>query len=89
MPNTRISRRTMLRGLGTAMALPMLDAMTPAREVFGAVGSAAGRALGAPPVRMAIAREWVQPRWRLEMTTEDGTVRVDFDETGRARLDSK
>jgi general secretion pathway protein H len=41
---------------------------------------------GAPPVRMAIAREWVQPRWRLEMTTEDGTVRVDFDETGRARL---
>lgn len=44
---------------------------------------------GAPPVRMAIAREWVQPRWRLEMTTEDGTVRVDFDETGRARLDSK
>jgi general secretion pathway protein H len=43
---------------------------------------------GAPPVRMAIAREWVQPRWRLEMTTEDGTVRVDFDETGRARLDS-
>jgi general secretion pathway protein H len=44
---------------------------------------------GAPPVRMAIAREWVQPRWRLEITTEDGTVRVDFDETGRARLDSK
>jgi general secretion pathway protein H len=44
---------------------------------------------GAPPVRMAIAREWVQPRWRLEMTTEDGTVRVDFDETGRARLESK
>jgi len=41
---------------------------------------------GAPPVRVAIAREWVQPRWRLEMTTEDGTVRVDFDETGRARL---
>lgn len=41
---------------------------------------------GAPPVRVAIAREWVQPRWRLEMATEDGTVRVDFDETGRARL---
>ena len=41
---------------------------------------------GAPPVRVAIAREWVQPRWRLELTTEDGSVRVDFDETGRARL---
>ena len=23
---------------------------------------------GAPPVRMAIAREWVQPRWRLELS---------------------
>jgi len=41
---------------------------------------------GAPPVRVAIAREWVQPRWRLELTTEDGSVRVDFDETGRAQL---
>lgn len=41
---------------------------------------------GAPPVRVAIAREWVQPRWRLELTNEDGAVRLDFDETGRATL---
>ena len=41
---------------------------------------------GAPPVRMAIAREWVQPRWRLELVNEDGAVQVDFDETGRATL---
>ena len=37
---------------------------------------------GAPPVRMAIAREWVQPRWRLELSNEDATVRLDFDESG-------
>jgi len=41
---------------------------------------------GAPPVRVAIAREWIQPRWRLELTSEDGSVRVDFDEVGRALL---
>ncbi|HVG04223.1 MAG TPA: prepilin-type N-terminal cleavage/methylation domain-containing protein [Burkholderiaceae bacterium] len=41
---------------------------------------------GAPPVRVGIAREWIQPRWRLELTSEDGSVRVDFDEAGRALL---
>ena len=37
-----ISRRAMLRGAGAAVALPLLEAMTPA---FGAAG-------GKPPVRM-------------------------------------
>lgn len=41
---------------------------------------------GAPPVRMAIAREWVQPRWQLELTNEDATVRLEFDESGRATV---
>jgi len=41
---------------------------------------------GAPPVRVAIAREWIQPRWRLELVNEDGAVQVDFDEAGRASL---
>jgi general secretion pathway protein H len=41
---------------------------------------------GAPPVRVAVAREWVQPRWRLELVNEDGEVRIEFDETGRATL---
>ena len=41
---------------------------------------------GAPPARVAIAREWIQPRWRLELTSEQGSVRVDFDEVGRAVL---
>ena len=39
---------------------------------------------GAPPVRIAIAREWIQPRWRLELASEAGSVQVDFDEAGRA-----
>jgi prepilin-type N-terminal cleavage/methylation domain-containing protein len=41
---------------------------------------------GAPPVRMAVGREWVQPRWRLELVNEDGEVKIEFDETGRATL---
>lgn len=41
---------------------------------------------GAPPVRVAIAREWIQPRWRLELANEDGAVQVDFDEAGRPSL---
>ena len=41
---------------------------------------------GAPPVRVAIAREWIQSRWRLELTREDGSARIDFDEVGRATL---
>ncbi len=41
---------------------------------------------GAPPVRMASARERVQPRWRLELSNEDSTVRLDFDESGRATV---
>ena len=42
----RLSRRTMLRGLGTGIALPLLDAMEPAL-------AAPSRAGSAPPARMA------------------------------------
>ena len=41
-----LSRRTLLRGLGTAVALPMLDAMVPA---FGATAAK----LSATPMRLA------------------------------------
>jgi general secretion pathway protein H len=41
---------------------------------------------GAPPVRVAVAREWIQPRWRLELVNEDGAVQVNFDEAGRASI---
>ena len=43
--NKHLDRRTFLRGMGAAIALPMLDAMTPA---FAAPGRA-----GRPPVRLA------------------------------------
>lgn len=47
--NHQLSRRTALRGLGTMMALPLLDAMLP-----GTARSALGQAIGAaPPRRMA------------------------------------
>ena len=50
--NGMISRRTMLRGLGVGMALPMLDSMIPAnglaRAAAGAVGGAGGAAAKAP-----------------------------------------
>ncbi len=63
MSSVKLSRRTMLRGIGTAMALPLLDSMIPGtvgaavsttRPVAGAAGvagTAAGAALA--PRRMA------------------------------------
>jgi hypothetical protein len=46
MKNMRISRRTMLRGLGTAIGLPLLEAMLPTFSLAGQSGKA-------PPRRMA------------------------------------
>jgi general secretion pathway protein H len=40
----------------------------------------------APPLRWTIGREWVQPRWRLEMTNDVARVAVEFDETGHAAV---
>lgn len=45
-----LSRRTLLRGFGTALALPVLDSMTPALK---AAATTSGKAAGAPPTRMA------------------------------------
>jgi general secretion pathway protein H len=41
---------------------------------------------GAPPIRMPVAREWVQPRWRLELATDLAQASVEFDETGRSNV---
>ncbi|MCH2373251.1 MAG: DUF1552 domain-containing protein [Planctomycetes bacterium] len=49
---TQISRRTVLRGLGTAMALPLLESMMPIARVARAAGTSAGSS-GDAPVRMA------------------------------------
>ena len=59
---TALSRRTLLRGVGAAIALPVLDAMAPAM--------AASKLPGKPPVRMAFVyvpngidmRNW-NPAW--------------------------
>ena len=57
MSRTHLSRRTMLRGLGVTMALPLLDAMLPtggvARAAVDAAAKATGGAAGAFPTRMA------------------------------------
>jgi len=37
--NKQLSRRTVLKGMGVTVALPFLEAMTPARSAFGAVGT--------------------------------------------------
>jgi general secretion pathway protein H len=52
-------------------------------ELSGATPSQVLLGPGAPPVRIAIAREWVQPRWRLEMTNDIAEVSINFDENGR------
>ena len=47
MHNWQLSRRTVLRGLGTAVPLPLLESMLPSRAFGGAEGE------NKPPVRMA------------------------------------
>ena len=47
-PDNRISRRSLLRGAGTAMALPLLDAMIPPF-------ARAATAKSATPTRMEIS----------------------------------
>src|SRR5687767_14311692 len=48
-----ISRRTVLRGIGASIALPLLDAMGPARALAHAATTAGVGAAGAHPLRMA------------------------------------
>jgi len=67
---TRLNRRTVLKGLGTALALPLFDAMLPMRA------RAAGAAAVVPPRRMAfiyVPNGVHMPDWSPE---KDG---ADFD----------
>jgi general secretion pathway protein H len=41
---------------------------------------------GAPPVRVTVAREWIQPRFRLEIANDIAEIAVEFDESGRGSL---
>jgi general secretion pathway protein H len=40
----------------------------------------------APALRLPIAREWVQPRWRIELADGAVDVAVEFDENGSGRV---
>lgn len=59
------------------LALFQAGSTRPAQILLGA---------GAPPLRVAIAREWVQPRLRLELATAEARVAIDFDERGRGTI---
>ena len=53
------------------------------------LGSGAARTLigsDAPPLSVPVAREWVQPPWRLELATDRASVTVDFDAKGHATV---
>ena len=58
----RISRRTMLRGVGTAVALPFLDAMMP--RSLAAAGATAGRRAAWPSSTCPTAPSWPTGRRR-------------------------
>jgi hypothetical protein len=53
MSHHTISRRTLLRGLGTVVALPALDCMGPVASVFAAPSQVAAGKAAAAPLRMA------------------------------------
>ncbi|HEY4039757.1 MAG TPA: prepilin-type N-terminal cleavage/methylation domain-containing protein [Burkholderiaceae bacterium] len=40
----------------------------------------------APALRVPIAREWVQPRWKIQLADGTADVTVDFDENGIGRV---
>ena len=53
LKNRPITRRTVLRGVGTMVGLPLLEAMRPAARALAATSAAPGAAVEQPPVRMA------------------------------------
>lgn len=63
----------------TRLAVVERGAKQPSQVVLGP---------GAPPVRVPIAREWIQPRFRLELANDLAQVAVEFDEGGRGTLAS-
>ena len=68
----RLNRRTLLRGAGMAMGLPLLEAMTPmSRSVFASApdANAVEPNAGQSPVRMAcmfVPNGVIMPKWRCE-----------------------
>src|SRR5690606_109099 len=81
----RISRRTVLRGLGTVMALPVLEAMLPS-PVLGAASAAPAKA----PVRMAflsLPNGVNVKNWFPEQTGRDFEITPTLEPLGKFKSD--
>ena len=77
MTSQRISRRTVLRGLGATMALPLLDVMRPA-SAFGGTASAAAPGAAASARRLAylyFPNGIARGSWHPAETGPDGRLR--------------
>jgi general secretion pathway protein H len=72
-----LRERTWERSLGRLAIYEAASGTTASQVVLGP---------GAPPVRVPIVREWVQPRWRLELANDIAQVSVAFDESGRSNV---
>ena len=73
--NPKISRRTVLRGLGTAIALPWLEAMTTSSPLIANVTHRV--AVSTPPVRMAFL--YVPNGMHMPDWSPRGTSETEFD----------
>jgi type II secretory pathway pseudopilin PulG len=40
----------------------------------------------APPLRIRAGREWIQPRWKLDLVAEEASVSIEFDALGQAKV---
>jgi hypothetical protein len=68
----RLNRRTLLRGAGLMMGLPMLEAMTPMARSAYASASQAGT--GGTPIRMAclfVPNGVILPKWECQVNGDD------------------
>ena len=87
-----VSRRTVLKGVGATIALPLLDAMNPAATAW------AQTAAGAPPRRLAfvgfthgaiMAFDFDQrgpQTWDIDIVTDEGTLKLSMG-AGRMAID--
>ncbi|MBM4074608.1 MAG: DUF1552 domain-containing protein, partial [Planctomycetes bacterium] len=63
----QLPRRTFLKGVGTAISLPLLETMRPIVSAYGADGVAGAASSGGHPVRMAfvfVPNGVIRPAWR-------------------------
>jgi len=69
-----MSRRTMLRGLGTTLALPLLDSMVPALTAIAKTAAAPVRRMGVFYVPNGMAMAWWFPKAEGPLQQLPGTL---------------